>query len=40
MINWELVKPRNFVVIVLIIVIWHVLLGPVFNSMGQVGNDG
>jgi hypothetical protein len=37
MINWELLTPRNIVVIVAISIIFHLLLAPVFNSMGNVG---
>lgn len=37
MINWEFLTPRNMAVILLISIIMHVLLGPVFNSMGNVG---
>lgn len=38
-VEWELLKPRNFATIVLIILIWQLLLAPVFVSIGSVGDD-
>lgn len=34
-IEWELLKPRNFATIVLIVLIWQLMLAPVFVSIGK-----
>ena len=38
-IEWELLKPRNFATIVLIILVWQLMLAPVFVSIGKAASD-
>lgn len=35
LVEWELLKPRNFATIVLIILVWQLMLAPVFVSIGK-----
>lgn len=39
LIEWELLKPRNFITIVLIVLIWQLMLAPIFMAIGNVGGN-
>ena len=39
LIEWELFKPLNFITIVLIILIWQLMLAPIFMAIGNPPGD-
>ena len=37
LINWELLTPRNIIVIGLMATAWHIVLSPIFASLSGIG---